>query len=277
MACNFQLQAQLVGTTVCQWSLPNFVTSNFKQLPNPYTYTLSTCTTATFTAPPIPTLAPVCGAASFQYSSFVWDFGDPASGASNTSSLTNVSHQFTSSGNFTVKLILKGNCTNDTLRQRITIPNPLQISNASTVCAGANVILQASGASNFSWNTGSPNSSISVQPATTTTYVVTGTVSPACVMTKSVLVTVSKCSSINEWTTKDKKLVYPNPFTDELTIEIQQASELVVMDALGRIVLRNAISTGIQVVNTEELPAGIYFIKLQNPNGQEIFRRVKVD
>ncbi len=46
--------------------------------------------------------------------------------------------------------------------------------NSATICAGSNTILTASGATNYTWSTGATTNTISVSPAATTIYTVTG-------------------------------------------------------------------------------------------------------
>ncbi|MGZ3902596.1 MAG: PKD domain-containing protein [Bacteroidia bacterium] len=70
------------------------------------------------------------------------------------------------------------------------IPIPTVAVSSTTVCAGSTATLTASGATTYSWNTGSTTASITVTPATTNSYTVTGTTS-GCSGTKTATVTVS--------------------------------------------------------------------------------------
>lgn len=70
-------------------------------------------------------------------------------------------------------------CTSSTVAL-VNVLSALTISVSSVeICVGATATLEASGASNYSWNNGAMFSTISVSPAITTTYVVTGT-APGC-------------------------------------------------------------------------------------------------
>jgi len=68
-----------------------------------------------------------------------WNFGDPASGGNNTTSIQSPTHTFSSPGTYTVTLVVFNQCgCSDTARQTITItstPGP-RIDCPSTVCAG---------------------------------------------------------------------------------------------------------------------------------------------
>src|ERR1019366_8240266 len=59
---------------------------------------------------------------------------------------------------------------------KITVnPIPVTTVNSGTVCAGLPATLTASGAAAYSWSTGSAAGSLTLSPATTTSYTVTGT------------------------------------------------------------------------------------------------------
>ena len=55
---------------------------------------------------------------------YAWDFGDPASGANNTSNLPNPTHTFTSAGIFNIKLVVSiaGQCTDSVVRPLSVFP-----------------------------------------------------------------------------------------------------------------------------------------------------------
>lgn len=69
-----------------------------------------------------------------------WDFGDPASGASNTSSLQNPKHKFSAPGTYTVTLYVasNGGCISPTATQTITINQQptASFTFSSPTCAG---------------------------------------------------------------------------------------------------------------------------------------------
>jgi len=77
----------------------------------------------------------------------------------------------------TYSVIISGPCGTDTLTAIVHVePLPvITISGNDSVCSGTKTVLTASGASTYMWNTGNTNSSITVAPASTITYTVTGT------------------------------------------------------------------------------------------------------
>ncbi|MEN9998258.1 MAG: hypothetical protein RI922_1248, partial [Bacteroidota bacterium] len=83
--------------------------------------------------------------------------------------------------------------------QVVVTVNPLPSVNAGvdqTICAGASVTLNGSGAATYSWNNGITNG-VAFTPAATTTYTLTGTSASGCINTDQVVVTVNPLPSVN--------------------------------------------------------------------------------
>jgi gliding motility-associated-like protein len=91
-----------------------------------------------------------------------WDFGDPVSGINNYSNLQNPTHLFSTSGNYTVKLISTNNLgISDTISTNISFFNNVNFANAGsnqTICPNDSALLQGNGGVTYSW---SPNTSLS--------------------------------------------------------------------------------------------------------------------
>ncbi|GEO05309.1 hypothetical protein AAE02nite_29730 [Adhaeribacter aerolatus] len=71
--------------------------------------------------------------------SWSWDFGDPASGANNTSADKSPQHLFSAPGKYRVKLAITnvGGCTDTTSQKVIIYPKPKAIFSLTSVCEGA--------------------------------------------------------------------------------------------------------------------------------------------
>ncbi len=83
-----------------------------------------------------------------------------------------------------------GNCVS-TRTVNVNIGSAISIAvNNPSICAGQTATLTASGATTYTWNTGSNSSSITVNPSTTTSFTISGTVG-ACNGSQTSTVTVS--------------------------------------------------------------------------------------
>ena len=170
-ACNYVELGQSVSSGTCRWGLPNFIGSGLATPLAPFTHTLNNalgCQTASFTAPPAVQnfSAPSCAAAGYSPTGVQWIFGDPSSGSTNTSTLTNPSHAFTSLGTYTTTLIVYYTCgaSNDTIRQQVVVNQPcFAVNSTSITCASlgsATVVPTAPGGPfSYTWMpTGQTNS-----------------------------------------------------------------------------------------------------------------------
>ena len=125
---------------------------------------------------------------------FAWNFGDPASGASNTAATASATHTFSGSGTYTVRLIISGGPCNapDTITQTIHI---LSVSPTvqNVTCFGGNngainiTTTGGTGIYNYSWTGGS--TSQNQTGLTAGTYTVTVTSAQSCSATSSSTVT----------------------------------------------------------------------------------------
>ncbi|MES2567060.1 MAG: gliding motility-associated C-terminal domain-containing protein [Bacteroidota bacterium] len=75
-------------------------------------------------------------------------------------------------------------------------PTVTATSSSTAICTGATATLTAGGATTYSWSTGSTANAISVSPASSTVYTLTGTNSAGCVNTKTVSLIVNSNPTI---------------------------------------------------------------------------------
>ena len=89
----------------------------------------ASCENAVFTGSAMPLSGSV--------TSFQWNFGDPLSGASNTSTLQNPTHNYAVTGNYTVSLLVTSNvgCTASYSTATVVYPNPVANFTFSTINA----------------------------------------------------------------------------------------------------------------------------------------------
>jgi hypothetical protein len=120
--------------------------------------------------------------------SYTWNTGATTSTLAVSPTLTTI---YTLSGEST-----PGCIGSKTVAVTVTLTPNVSVLNYTT-CASAPITLSPSGATNYSWNTGATTSSITVNPATTTNYTVTGTNGVSCSNTKTLSVTVGANLSVN--------------------------------------------------------------------------------
>lgn len=183
-ACNYVPSAISLGTAVCGFGLPNYYTPFFEK--SSITFTANSapganCNTLNFFVPlNCVTLLNASGPfTGYSISNYLWNFGDPLSGSSNTATSGVPSHSFTSPGTYTVQLLLSYLCgRTDTIRKTVTI-NPsalLSISSPSLSCGvtSASVFVTgAVGALSYSWTPSLATTSVAsnLSPGIHTAYV----------------------------------------------------------------------------------------------------------
>ncbi|MBP6455162.1 MAG: gliding motility-associated C-terminal domain-containing protein [Chitinophagaceae bacterium] len=116
-----------------------------------------------------------------------WDFGD-----GNTSTLQNPTHNYSTAGNYLVRLIVTNNFShNDTFTLNViainNAPNVTAIANPTQVCAGQPTTLTAAGAQSYVW-TGSVINGVPFVPTSSNSYIVIGTDAKGC--TNSAVVSI---------------------------------------------------------------------------------------
>lgn len=122
--------------------------------------------------------------------SYSWDFDDPASGISNTSTEINPAHLFQTTGNHTVQVsVVFPNGTEQTSSRELTIFSIPQFDLGDTLrkCKGASITLDPGiGYTSYLWSTGSTDSSLNV--TTPGKYLLTVTNEGDCSYSDSVVV-----------------------------------------------------------------------------------------
>lgn len=152
------------------------------------------------------------------------------------------------------------------------IPTVSAIASQTLLCddgsTGASVLTASTSASTYSWSDGATTITTAVTPTSTTTYTVTVT-ELGCSADAFVTVTVSNCNGVKELIANGIS-VYPNPTNGVLNIAI--SSELAgntsveVYDAVGKLVIKETLSTETSTINTSKLTDGIYVFKIMNNN-----------
>lgn len=148
-------------------------------------------------------------------------------------------------------------------------PNPVPLVSAqhSTICAGESTGLTASGSSSYVWSNGQNTPIITVSPAATTVYTVTGN-NAGCQASTTIAIVVSPCTGLEENSGNPGFGIYPNPAQNELYLSGQlRGKQLTLNDLQGRIVMQQQISENESKVNIEQVPQGVYVLRLLEEGG----------
>ena len=198
-ACGYTNGAISLSGRSSRMGLPNMASFYLRPDIQPFTVAAN-CLNATFSSPTALTSSNSCSGAANAIQSVEWNFGDPASGASNVSSALNPTHTFSAVGSYSVRLVLNLGCYNDTLVQTVnvngfvvntsTTPSSCGVSNGTATATPA-----VAGSYSYSWSNGQ-------QTATATglaagNYTCTITAASGCVSVASVTVTTGGSVQVN--------------------------------------------------------------------------------
>ncbi len=135
----------------------------------------------------------------------------------------------------------------------IVTVNPLPVANAGanqTICANDLVILTASGGLSYLWSTGTTGATITLNPAITTTYIVTVTNTNGCTASDNVTVTVN-----------------PLPVADAGTNQTICANDLVILTASGGLSYLWSTGTSGATITLNPATTTTYIVTVTNANG----------
>lgn len=85
----------------------------------------------------------------------------------------------------------------------------------------------------------------------------------------------------NLWTSIEEKALnktnylYPNPFKNELSVEVEETTELDIIDVTGKTVLNIKAQKGLNTINTDDLNAGVYIVQWSSNGSVSRFRVVR--
>jgi hypothetical protein len=151
--------------------------------------------------------------------------------------------------------------------------------NRILICVGETGTISASGASSYSWSTGSTSPQIIITPTASLvyTYSVVGTNSNNCSANAIQTVTVNLCIGLESRTSGILEVnVYPNPSNGWLYIEVSSSSEMIIFNQLGAKIMAKHLDAGKNEIDLKEFNSGIYFISVQQ-NGNHKTLRIQKD
>jgi hypothetical protein len=195
---------------------------------------------------------------------------------------TNVAVTPTTTTSYIITGANAAGCTNNVVSTVTVAALPVVTAStaSATICSGEVAYLNSTtSASVVTWNTGATTSTIAVTPTVTTTYTVNSTGNDGCVGSAAVTVNVNACVGIKELSLNSVS-IYPNPTTGIANITLSPAfvknSSIEVYDALGKLVMVQALGNELNTINISNLDNGVnMFIVLNSSSTVKIGKLVK--
>ncbi len=203
---------------------------------------------------------------------YVWTPGNQT-GNSITVSPTNTT-------TYTVIATDANNCSGSATTTVNVTPIPVTVVTPAivSICIGQSTVLTASGGTSYVWSTGGTNATETVSPTATTTYSVIAFNGSCMGNTATASVTVSPCLSINEEDVENLVVLYPNPSSGLINIEIGTLKsnnfKVHVFNSIGEIVQvisLNDFSNNRYTVDLNSKANGLYYFTFQYEN--EVFTK----
>jgi len=143
----------------------------------------------------------------------------------------------------------------------ITSSNPI-------LCVGESATITATGASSYTFSPGGAVTSTVVTPLTNVVYNVMAASAEGCTITAAFTQNVEACTGVNEvGSTGNVFILYPNPASGILNIEMDSENEIEIVNVAGQVVYSGRLNSGKHQVETRNLPGGIYLVKIAGGTG----------
>lgn len=140
------------------------------------------------------------------------------------------------------------------------------------LCRGKSATLTASGATTYTWSTGSSATSLAITPTITTTYSVTATNAFGCSSSAAKTLSVQNCTGVDAWDVRNAELtVYPNPGKGLYQLRIAGVDNKIytvdIFNSLGQLAhIAYAGDKDFLDLSGDMFKSGIYFVKLRETN-----------
>lgn len=194
-----------------------------------------------------------------------------------TSQNQHVVATYNTPGTYTVALSTSNQYgISNTVTNTITVlPLPNLSVSSGTICNGESDTLYVSGATSYTWSTGTSGAFAVVSPTISTLYTVTGTLN-GCPVTKNTFVIVQACVGIQELSENTTKL-YPNPANYVIHLEFKETGtgkNMEVFNERGQLVMVSQCKEMDCSLDVSCLKNGIYLVKVITGNAYSIHKIV---
>lgn len=154
------------------------------------------------------------------------------------------------------------------------LPAVMASANKTIVCRGNPVILSATGAQTYVWNSSLNGSTVQVNPTFNSSYTVVGTASTGCSAQSVINITVSECVGIEITALESNTQLFPNPAKEWIKIRFPSAdvSLVKILDALGREIVSLSQEFELEIeIDLRDINSGVYTLLFISP--QESFKK----
>ncbi len=159
----------------------------------------------------------------------------------------------------------------------LSLPLVMISADTTAICDGDEIILTGSGANSYFWSTNETTNQITVSPAVTTNYSLTGTASNGCENAATFLITVNNCIGLEE-----KNIlfsVFPNPAVEYIFVETENIdfsnATILLIDITGKVLVENKMTSAQAYFSLANFSAGVYFVKIQSGKTTQVEKIVK--
>lgn len=138
--------------------------------------------------------------------------------------------------------------------------------------------ITANGATSYSWSTGASGAQVVISPTVNAvySYTVIGTNTNNCNASAVQTVSVGLCTDLETISGRSINVkAYPNPNNGSFYIELNAACYLSVKNQLGQELLSKNMHEGINEIDLQNFPSGIYLVSIQQPNLNKTLKIVK--
>lgn len=165
------------------------------------------------------------------------------------------------------------------------LPTITLSSSQNTICVGNSSLLNATGASTYSWTppnglSSTSGSSVIANPTITTTYTVFGTDANLCTNQSSSTVNVSLCTGIDNMFLSNTINIYPNPSIGAFVVDIPEGNSgnfvIEIRNALSQIIYNDKMQVGEsglrKNINMTGDSKGVYSLTLQSIKTKLVYK-----
>jgi hypothetical protein len=157
----------------------------------------------------------------------------------------------------------------------LALPTVTAVSGSPTVCAGAQVMLSAGGASAYVWSDSQTGADIAITPTANVNYTVTGTDANGCSNTAVVSQYVDPCTDINNASIASISLsIYPNPNNGAFIIEAGIGCDVVILNSITEVIYTKKTNNSTTYVSFQGLASGIYFVSVTKDGNRQTMKMV---